>query len=149
MFKTSAGKVGASLAVLAAVAVGSAAIAGAASNSGTSSSSSGTAAPQGVQGQMPYGQPPQGGAPPQGMGGRPGPGPNGHKPETPLTGTTAAKVRKAALDKVGSGTVERVETDSDHGSPYEAHVRKSDGTELEVLVNKSFEVTAVNTMRHP
>ncbi|HMJ95120.1 MAG TPA: hypothetical protein VK486_04665 [Thermoleophilaceae bacterium] len=38
---------------------------------------------------------------------------------------------------------------ADHGSPYEAHVRKSDGTELEVLVNKSFEVTAVNNMQHP
>ena len=42
--------------------------------------------------------------------------------------------------------MERVETDVDHGSPYEAHVRKSDGTELEVLVNEDFEVTAVNTM---
>jgi hypothetical protein len=42
-----------------------------------------------------------------------------------------------------------VETDADHGSPYEAHVRRSDGTELEVLVNKDFEVTAVNEMQHP
>lgn len=47
------------------------------------------------------------------------------------------------------GTVERVETDADHGSPYEAHVGKSDGTELEVLVNKAFQVTGVNTMQHP
>jgi hypothetical protein len=72
-----------------------------------------------------------------------------HKPETPLTGDVAAKVKAAAEKKVPGGTIERVETDSDHGSPYEAHVRKADGTELEVLVNKSFEVTAVNTMRHP
>jgi len=28
-------------------------------------------------------------------------------------------------------------------------VTKSDGTEVEVLVNKDFEVTAVNEMRHP
>jgi hypothetical protein len=63
-----------------------------------------------------------------------------------LTGDVAAKVRQAALDKVGGGTVERVETDADHGSPYEAHIRRSDGTELEVLVNKDFSVTAVNTM---
>jgi hypothetical protein len=49
---------------------------------------------------------------------------------------------------VPGGTIERVETDTDHGSPYEAHVRKSDGTELEVLVNKSFQVTAVNAMGH-
>ena len=54
-----------------------------------------------------------------------------------------------ALAAVPGGTIERVETDADHGSPYEAHVRKSDGTELEVLVNKDFQVTAVNTMQHP
>lgn len=64
------------------------------------------------------------------------------------TGAGAAKVRAAALAKVAGGTIERVETDADHGSPYEAHVRKSDGTELEVLVNKSFQVTAVNDMQH-
>jgi hypothetical protein len=74
-------------------------------------------------------------------------GPNGVR-EEPLTGDTAAKVRQAALDKVSGGTVERVETDADHGSPYEAHIRRSDGTELEVLVNKDFSVTAVNEMQH-
>jgi hypothetical protein len=75
-------------------------------------------------------------------------GANGQR-ERPLSGDVAAKVRAAALAKVDGGTIERVETDADHGSPYEAHVRKSDGTELEVLVNKSFEVTAVNDMQHP
>ena len=44
----------------------------------------------------------------------------------------------AALKKV-SGTLERTETDVDHGSPYEAHIRKSDGSEVEVLVNENFE----------
>ena len=73
-------------------------------------------------------------------------GPNGT--ETLLSGDVATKVRQAALDKVGGGTVERVETDADHGSPYEAHIRKADGTELGVLVNKDFQVTAVNTMGH-
>jgi uncharacterized membrane protein YkoI len=67
--------------------------------------------------------------------------------EKPLTGDTAAKVKAAALARVEGGTVLRVETDADHGSPYEAHVRKPDGTEVEVLVNKSFDVTAVNEMR--
>ena len=75
-------------------------------------------------------------------------GPNGTREEL-LTGDVAAKVRQAALDKVGGGTVERVETDADHGSPYEAHIRRSDGTELEVLVNKDFSVTAVNEMGQP
>jgi hypothetical protein len=72
-------------------------------------------------------------------------GQNGVREEL-LTGDVASKVRAAALDKVGGGTVERVETDADHGSPYEAHIRRSDGTELEVLVNKDFSVTAVNEM---
>ena len=131
------GKFGATVAVLAAVAVGASAVAGAATSNTSSGSSSGSTQA----------------APPQGYGyGGPGAPPAGapqHKPETPLTGDTAARVKAAALAKVPGGTIERVETDSDHGSPYEAHIRKSDGTELEVLVNKSFEVTAVNTMRHP
>jgi hypothetical protein len=131
------GRFGATVAALAAVAVGASAVAGAA----TSNNSSG---PTGSSGQVPQ----QGYGPPPGV-----PGGHGnrsqHKPETALTGDTAAKVKAAALAKVPGGTIERVETDSDHGSPYEAHVRKSDGTELEVLVNKAFEVTAVNTMRHP
>jgi hypothetical protein len=75
-------------------------------------------------------------------------GPNGQR-ERPLSGDVADEVRAAALAKIDGGTIERVETDADHGSPYEAHVRKSDGTEVEVLVNKSFEVTAVNNMQHP
>jgi uncharacterized membrane protein YkoI len=61
-------------------------------------------------------------------------------------GDAADKVKAAALAKVPGGTVLRVETDADHGSPYEAHVRKADGTEVEVLVDKDFNVTAVNEM---
>ena len=41
-----------------------------------------------------------------------------------------------------------METD-DHGSPYETHLRRSYGTELEVLVNEYFSVTAVNETRRP
>src|SRR5437867_1053681 len=109
-------KVIAGVAVLAAIAVGAAAVAGAASG-GSGTASRGSAAPQ-----VP---------------------PGGHGPgETLLTGDTADKVRKAAQDKVSGGTVLRVETDSD-GSPYEAHVRKSDGSQVVVKVNKAFEVTDV------
>jgi hypothetical protein len=119
------------LAALGALALGGSAIASAAGNgaSTTTTASPSTAAP---------GQPP---------GGR-HVGSNG-KQEQALDSATAAKVKAAALAKVPGGTVERVETDVDHGSPYEAHVRKSDGTQLEVLVNKSFDVTAMNTMQHP
>jgi uncharacterized membrane protein YkoI len=70
-----------------------------------------------------------------------GPG-RGGAGETALTGTTAAKVKAAALKAVPGGTVLRVETDSD-GSPYEAHVRKADGTEVVVKVDKSFNVTGI------
>jgi uncharacterized membrane protein YkoI len=137
----SARKMLAALAVLAAAALGGSALAGAASKSSTSAQSSTTPS----QSSAPQGQPPSGMRDPA-AGGHVGR--NGQR-ETLLTGDTAAKVKAAALAKVSGGTVERVETDADHGSPYEAHVRKADGTELEVLVNKDFQVTAVNTMQHP
>jgi hypothetical protein len=80
--------------------------------------------------------------------------PGGHvgangKTEAALSADVAAKVEAAAKAKLPGGTVLRVETDVDHGSPYEAHVQKSDGTQVEVLVNESFEVTAVNAMGGP
>ncbi|MDQ1480912.1 MAG: hypothetical protein QOI44_1773 [Actinomycetota bacterium] len=61
--------------------------------------------------------------------------------ETLLTGTTADKVKAAALAAVPGGTIIRVETDSG-GSPYEAHVTKTDGTQVTVKVDASFKVTA-------
>jgi uncharacterized membrane protein YkoI len=111
------------VAALGAIAVGSAVIANAASDSSATSGSGSAVQQQGGQAQ----------APPQ----RPN--------ETPLTGETAEKVKKAALEKVSGGTVLRVETDAE-GSPYEAHVRKSDGTEVVVKVNADFEVTAVEEL---
>jgi hypothetical protein len=111
------------LAVLGAIAVGASAIAGAASNSGTT----GATGSQGSGG---------------GTAQRPDPATLSHGPgETLLTDGTADKVKQAALDKVSGATVLRVETDSE-GSPYEAHLRKSDGSEVTVKVNKQFEVTA-------
>jgi hypothetical protein len=65
--------------------------------------------------------------------------------EQPLSGDVAAKVRAAALARV-SGTVERVETNVDSSAPYEVHIRKADGTEVEVQVNKDYTVAAVNAM---
>jgi hypothetical protein len=126
------------LAALGALALGGSALATAATKSSSSSSAStGTTAAQGTA--TPSGPAPGGGA----AGGHVGA--NG-KTETLLSGTTADKVKAAALAEVTGGTIERVETDADHGSPYEAHVRKSDGTQVEVLVNKDFKVTAVNPM---
>ena len=75
-----------------------------------------------------------------------GGGPGGAAREGADRRRPPTRSRPRRWTKVPGGTVLRVETDADHGSPYEAHVRKSDGTEVEVLVNKDFEVTAVNEM---
>src|SRR5205807_1874701 len=120
------------LAVLGAIAVGASAIAGAASNSGTTGST-GTTGTTGSQG--------SGGAPAQ----RPDPATLSHGPgETLLTDGNATKVKQAALTKVPGATVLRVETDA-QGSPYEAHLRKSDGSEVTVKVDKQFNATAVQS----
>jgi hypothetical protein len=127
----------AAVAGVAALALGGSALAGAAqSGSGTTATSGSTAAAPAPQ-QRPDPTKPGGHV-----------GANGQT-EQALPSDVAAQVKAAAEKKVPGGTVERVETDVDHGSPYEAHVKKSDGTELEVLVDKDFQVTAVNTMQHP
>jgi hypothetical protein len=123
---------------LGALALGGSALADAANTSSTA-----TAAQQGANAQ---GRPPGHRFDPTRPGGHVGA--NG-KTEQALSADVAAKVRAAAKVKASGGTVERVETDVDHGSPYEAHMRKADGTELNVLVNKDFQVTAVNAMPHP
>jgi hypothetical protein len=64
--------------------------------------------------------------------------------ETPLTGDTATKVRAAASAAVPGATIERVETDAE-GSPYEAHVTKSDGSQVTVKVDANFKVTSIES----
>jgi hypothetical protein len=112
----------ATFAALAAIGVGASAIATAASNDGSSGAT-------GATGQQ--------GTPRQAASGH---GPN----ETLLTDGTADKVKQAALDKVPGATVLRVETDA-QGSPYEAHLRKSDGSLVTVKVDKSFDATSVES----
>ena len=110
------------LAAVAAIGVGSAVIANAAS-SGTATPSA-PAQTQGVASGDSQSQAPQ------------------RQNEDALTGDTADKVRAAALEKVPGGEIIRLETDAGPAT-YEAHVRKSDGTEVIVLVNSNFEVTDV------
>ncbi len=115
-------------AAIGALALGGSAIAGAADN-GTSTTTTPSAATSSPQ--------------------RPDPSKGGHqangKTETLLSGDTAAKVKAAALAKV-PGTVERVETNVDGSAPYETHIKKADGTEVEVQVSSDYTVAAVNTM---
>ena len=61
-----------------------------------------------------------------------------------LTGTTAAKVKAAAVAKYPNATIQRVETDSD--GVYEAHIVTSAGAQLIVQVGKDFTVTGTDTM---
>src|SRR3954462_1830234 len=138
---TTARKTAAGAAGLAALALGGSAIADAASTTTQSSTATQTTAAQGSAENAPQGRP-RAGAPGGAQGGHTANG----KTEELLTGDTAAKVKAAALDKIPGGTIERVETDADFGSPYEAHVRKADGTPGQVLVDDSFQVTAVKSM---
>jgi hypothetical protein len=121
----------ASVAALGALALGGSAIANAASSSTARSGTAGTA-PSGA---------------PQRPAGR-HIGANGQR-EQALSASDAAKVKAAALAKYPRATIERVETDVDHGSPFEAHISTTDGRQLEVLVDSSFNVTAANAMQAP
>jgi hypothetical protein len=49
---------------------------------------------------------------------------------------------------VPGGTVLRTEQGG-HGAAYHAHVRKSDGTEVVVLVDAQFEATSVEELKRP
>ena len=64
--------------------------------------------------------------------------------ETLLTGTTAEKVKAAALAAEPGATIIRVETDS-AGSPYEAHITKADGTQATLKIDANFDVTATES----
>ena len=104
-------------------------------------STSTTAAPSTAQPAPPSGQPPANFDPTKG-----GHVANGIT-EVLLTGDTADKVRAAALAAVPGGTVQRVENDAE-GSPYEAHMIKSDGSRVTVKVDSNFKVTALQADGH-
>lgn len=100
-------------AALAALALGGSAVAGAATDTGSNGSTTGTT---------------QEAAKPQ---------------RKALSTDTAAKVKAAALDKVPGASVVRTGANGPYSSAYHAHVKTSDGTLKVVLVNSSFEATAV------
>jgi hypothetical protein len=118
-------KATAGIAALAAIAFGASAIA----SSGKSPTSPAAAGMPGAPGMR--GAPPQGpnGAPPPGMG-------------APVTGAIAEKVKAAAIARY-PGTIERIEAMPD-GS-YIAHVVRSGGSEVHVIVNRQFQVAGTAT----
>jgi hypothetical protein len=71
---------------------------------------------------------------------------NQRSDETLLTGETLARVKAAALARVGSdATIVRIETDADGHAAYEAHMLKVDGTPVTVYVDKAYSVVSVET----
>src|SRR3954471_19330551 len=60
-----------------------------------------------------------------------------------LSADVAAKVKAAALAKVPGATVLRTEAGGPYGTAYHAHIRTSDGKLQVVLVDSSFNATAV------
>lgn len=122
-------------ALAAGLAVGAAGIAGATTGSGSSSTSSDPSAASSAPAASGYGQGPSGTRPdPASMPNGPG--------ETLLTGDNATKAKEAALAAVPGATVIRVETDSSGVGTYEAHLKKSDGSEVTVLMDSSFKVVS-------
>jgi hypothetical protein len=86
----------------------------------------------------------------QGPGGHHGGFPHGGpgNGETPLSVDTATKAKAAALAKVGGGTADSATTETDGGNSsaaYEVHVTKTDGSHVEVILDKSFNVLSVET----
>jgi hypothetical protein len=66
-----------------------------------------------------------------------------HPQREALSTAVAAKVKAAALEKLPGATVLRTEAGGPYDSAYHAHVRTSDGRPKVVLVDASFEATAV------
>jgi len=64
--------------------------------------------------------------------------------EVLLTGDNATKAKAAAEAAVPGGTVQRVENDAE-GATYEAHVTKSDGSQVTVKFDASFNVTGIES----
>jgi uncharacterized membrane protein YkoI len=68
-------------------------------------------------------------------------------PEAALTGDALAKVKVAAIAKVG-GTVDSATTENDNAdaaAAYEAHVTKTDGSHVTVILDKAYNVLTVET----
>jgi hypothetical protein len=68
--------------------------------------------------------------------------------ETPVTGSAATQARAAAVKAVGSGTAGTVTTDFTKDG-YEVTVTKSDGTQVEVHLDSSFNVMMGHGGRSP
>jgi hypothetical protein len=65
----------------------------------------------------------------------------------PLTGAKLDRASSAALKAAGGGRVTETEHESEEGASYEVEITKADGSQLEVLLDESFNVVAVEADR--
>jgi uncharacterized membrane protein YkoI len=61
-----------------------------------------------------------------------------------LSGATAEQATAAALKAVGGGKVTASELDNEKGATYEVEVRKTDGSTVDVRLDESFGVIAID-----
>ena len=65
--------------------------------------------------------------------------------ETPLEGSELDKASAAALKATGGGTVNETERDSEQGATFEVEVTKRDGSTVDVRLDASFAVVAIES----
>ena len=65
-------------------------------------------------------------------------------PDTPITGTDLDRASRVALDHVGEGTVTETE-EGDEESYYEVEVTKDDGDQVDVQLDRDFNVVGDET----
>ena len=72
-----------------------------------------------------------------------GPGRDDDATEQPITGSSLEQASKAALDHVGGGEVTETEVDDEEGY-YEVEVTRADGSQVDVHLDRSFDVLGVD-----
>lgn len=65
--------------------------------------------------------------------------------ETPLEGSELAKASAAALKATGGGSVNDTERDSEQGATYEVEVTRPDGSTVDVRLDASYRVVAIDS----
>jgi hypothetical protein len=65
--------------------------------------------------------------------------------ETPLEGSELAKASAAALKATGGVTVNETERDSEEGATFEVEVTKPDGSTVDVRLDASYGVVAIDS----
>jgi uncharacterized membrane protein YkoI len=63
----------------------------------------------------------------------------------PLTGATLERATAAAVKAAGGGRVTETEHESESGATYEVEVTKPDGSQVEVLLDRSFNVVSTES----